>query len=622
MASYLQVDNISKSYGDRVLFRNISFNINEGDKIALIAPNGTGKSTLLSILAGKDRSDLGGEVKFMKEIKVHFLEQEQDYDPDSDIFGTLFHGDSNVSSAIREYETALLSGDPSRLEKAMDRMDAAGGWELEQDIKTTLGQLGLDDCTRKISSLSGGERKRVALAAMMISKADFLVMDEPTNHLDLKTIEFLEEYLNKSRCTLLMVTHDRYFLDRICNCILELDRGSLYSYSGNYGYFLEKKQERIENFISETEKAKNLYRHELDWMRRMPQARGTKARYRIEAFEEIKETAHRHLDERKLDINVGTSRVGKKILECHNVSFRYGSRKILEDFSYKFARKEKIGIIGANGVGKSTFIKLITGALQPDSGEIQRGLTIKFGHYSQEGLAFRENQTVLETVREIAETVTLADGSRMSVTGFLNHFLFPPNFHNTKVEKLSGGERRRLYLLTVLMRNPNFLILDEPTNDLDIMTLNVLEDYLMKFDGPMVIVSHDRYFLDKITDHLFVFTGNGKVKDFPGSYTEYREYRKTEELEKKKEAAAKKPAPEQKTRIQTRKRLTYAQQKELENLDGEIAALTERRTEIEAMLSSGNLDAGQLQQLSEEYGSLKESLDEKEMRWLELSELA
>ena len=619
MASYLQVENISKYYGDRNLFSNISFNINEGDKIALIAPNGSGKSTILSILAGKDSSDMGGKVRFMKEIRVHFLEQEQNFNPESSIFEILLDGNDKISEAIREYERSLASKKTEDMDKASAAMDATEAWNFEHEIRTVLSKLELEDGGKLAGMLSGGERKRVAIASMILSNADFLIMDEPTNHLDLKAIEFLEDFLKKSRCTLLMVTHDRYFLDRVCNHIIELDNGSLYEYKGNYQYFLEKKQERAENLAAEKEKARNLYRKELDWIRRMPCARGTKAKYRVESFESIREKAKNSTVKREMEIKTGISRVGKKIIECTDVCYCFGDKIILDRFSYKFGRYEKIGIVGENGIGKTTFLKLLTGEIKPLSGEIQIGETVRFGHYSQSGIVFDENQTIIEHVREIAETVTLADGSKISVTSFLNHFLFAPNTHNTKIAKLSGGEKRRLYLLTILMKSPNFLILDEPTNDLDIITLNILEEYLTGFQGPMIIVAHDRYFLDKITDHLFVFTGNGEVKDFPGTYTEYREYAKELEKVQKQKAESVRTDNRPTSRAHTaKKKLSYKERIELEELDKAMDSLNREKCEIEQELSSGKLSSDEIISKSARYSEIKDLLDEKELRWLEL----
>ena len=513
MASFLQVENISKSYGPKVLFENISFNINEGDKIALIAPNGTGKSSLLSILAGEESSDSGGSIKFMKDISIAFLKQNYDFNPENTIYHQLFWQQQGLYEAVEEYHSALAqsaAGTSQRLEKALAEMDRLDAWNFEQSAKRVLTQLKLNNLNQKMCQLSGGEVKKVAIASMLLSNPDFLIMDEPTNHLDMEVIEFLEDYLKKSKCTLFMVTHDRYFLDRVCNTIFELDNGSLYSYKGNYSYYLEKREERISNYNAATERARNLMRRELEWIRSTPCARSGKAKYRIDAFRDLKERAESRIEEkRNMDFSVGTARMGTKIIECRHLHYEWEGQTMLEDFSYNMARGEKIGIVGANGVGKSTFLNLVTGALKADSGTLEIGETVRFGYYRQQGIEFSEEETLLDVVNEIADSVALADGTRISTTSFLNRFLFPPNMHNTKVARLSGGERRRLYLLTVLMRNPNFLILDEPTNDLDIITLNVLEEYLQSFPGCVLIVSHDRYFLDKIADHLFIFTGGG-----------------------------------------------------------------------------------------------------------------
>lgn len=595
MASYLQVENISKAYGPRVLFENISFNINEGDKIALIAPNGTGKTSLLKILAGQDSSDGEGKVKFLKDITISFLEQEHFFNPESTI-----------------YEIATT---------------AASGHTPEHEIKEILFSLRLTNPQQKIRELSGGEIKRVAIAAMLVTKPDFLVMDEPTNHLDLESIEFLEAFLGRSRCTLLMVTHDRYFLDRVCNQIIEMADGKLYTYNGNYSYFLEKREERLQNFAVETDRARNLLRTELDWMRRMPSARGTKAKYRVDAFYDLKERAEQQVQEKSININVKVSRLGKKIINCKHLGFNWDQWVGVKDFTYNFAPGEKIGIVGKNGVGKSTFLNILAGELQPTSGEIERGETLVFGYYKQSGIAFNPTDTVIDAVREIAEVVTLGDGKTVPVTTFLNYFLFPPNTHYTKIEKLSGGEKRRLYLLTVLMKNPNFLILDEPTNDLDILTLNILEEYLKSYPGSVLIVSHDRFFLDKLADHLFVFEGEGKVKDFVGSYSDYRDYIKEVEKEKRaKEQAAEKSAKEKVVRnnenpaAATKKKLSYKEQRELEQLEKEIPELEEEKKKLEEALSSGSLSVEALTNGSHRIGTILELLDEKALRWLELSE--
>ena len=642
MASFLQVENISKSYGPKVLFENISFNINEGDKIALIAPNGTGKSSLLSILAGEESSDSGGSIKFMKDISIAFLKQNYDFNPENTIYHQLFWQQQGLYEAVEEYHSALAqsaAGTSQRLEKALAEMDRLDAWNFEQSAKRVLTQLKLTNLNQKMCQLSGGEVKKVAIASMLLSNPDFLIMDEPTNHLDMEVIEFLEDYLKKSKCTLFMVTHDRYFLDRVCNTIFELDNGSLYSYKGNYSYYLEKREERISNYNAATERARNLMRRELEWIRSTPCARSGKAKYRIDAFRDLKERAESRIEEkRNMDFSVGTARMGTKIIECRHLHYEWEGQTMLEDFSYNMARGEKIGIVGANGVGKSTFLNLVTGALKADSGTLEIGETVRFGYYRQQGIEFSEEETLLDVVNEIADSVALADGTRISTTSFLNRFLFPPNMHNTKVARLSGGERRRLYLLTVLMRNPNFLILDEPTNDLDIITLNVLEEYLQSFPGCVLIVSHDRYFLDKIADHLFIFTGGGKVKDYVGKCSEYRAYvaameqasaRQEVKLQQSAKPAAQREQQAQKEQpaaqssasaAPKRKRLSYKEQRELEEVTNAIAELESEKAELERGLSSGTLQGEELRRASERIGEVISLLDEKEMRWLELND--
>ena len=642
MASFLQVENISKSYGPKVLFENISFNINEGDKIALIAPNGTGKSSLLSILAGEESSDSGGSIKFMKDISIAFLKQNYDFNPENTIYHQLFWQQQGLYEAVEEYHSALAqsaAGTSQRLEKALAEMDRLDAWNFEQSAKRVLTQLKLNNLNQKMCQLSGGEVKKVAIASMLLSNPDFLIMDEPTNHLDMEVIEFLEDYLKKSKCTLFMVTHDRYFLDRVCNTIFELDNGSLYSYKGNYSYYLEKREERISNYNAATERARNLMRRELEWIRSTPCARSGKAKYRIDAFRDLKERAESRIEEkRNMDFSVGTARMGTKIIECRHLHYEWEGQTMLEDFSYNMARGEKIGIVGANGVGKSTFLNLVTGALKADSGTLEIGETVRFGYYRQQGIEFAEEETLLDVVNEIADSVALADGTRISTTSFLNRFLFPPNMHNTKVARLSGGERRRLYLLTVLMRNPNFLILDEPTNDLDIITLNVLEEYLQSFPGCVLIVSHDRYFLDKIADHLFIFTGSGKVKDYVGKCSEYRAYvaameqasaRQEVKLQQSAKPAAQREQQAQKEQpaaqsaasaAPKRKRLSYKEQRELEEVTNAIAELESEKAELERGLSSGTLQGDELRRASERIGEVISLLDEKEMRWLELND--
>ena len=624
MASYLQVENISKSYGDRTLFRDISFNINEGDKIALVAPNGTGKSSLLKILAGIELSDRGGEVKFMKDIRVAFLDQNMTFDPKRTVFEEVYHQMGDLSPEIGEYEAALASGDSKRLELAIAAMDASGSWSIEQNIRQILSSLKIERLDQPMGELSGGEAKRVALACMMLQNAEFLIMDEPTNHLDIDIIEYLEGYLQRSRCTLLMVTHDRYFLDRVCNTIMEIDRGKLYTYRGNYTEYLEKHEERYENMQAEIDKSRNLLRRELEWIRSTPQARTGKARYRINAFYDLKDKASVSLRTDSVEIDVATSRLGRKIIDCEDVCLKFGERKMLDGFSYKFTRGERIGIVGRNGVGKTTFLNLISGGLEPDSGTIERGETLRIGYYSQRGINFKKGQTVLECVQDIAEVVKASDGHTVSATTFLTRFLFPPETFNKRIEILSGGEQRRLYLLTVMMRNPNMLILDEPTNDLDIMTLNVLEEHLREFKGSLIIVSHDRYFLDKTVDHLFVFEDNGRIKDFVGQYSEYREYiKEREEAERaaQRTAAASAPKPQQQRTHDTSKRkLSFKEQRELEEIERDLASLSAERTTLESELSAGNADYNRLTEISERIEQIIALIDEKEMRWLELNE--
>lgn len=622
MASYLQVENISKSYGDRTLFSNISFNINEGDKIALVAPNGTGKSSLLKILAGVETSDRGGDVKFMKDIKVAFLDQESNFDPKRTIFDEVYARMGDLSPALKEYEHAVESGDIKRLERAIAEMDRSDGWSVEQKIRQVLSSLKIERWNQLMGELSGGEAKRVALACMMLQDAEFIIMDEPTNHLDIDIIEYLEGYLQRSRCTLLMVTHDRYFLDRVCNTIMEIDRGELFIYRGNYTEYLEKREERYLNMQAEIDKSRNLLRRELEWIRSTPQARTGKARYRINAFYDLKDKASVSLRTDNIEIDVASSRLGRKVIDCMDLNLSFEGRKMLDNFSYKFTRGERVGIVGRNGVGKTTFINIMAGKLQPDSGVIEHGETLRIGYYTQKGINFKPGQTVLECVQDVADVVKAADGHAVSATTYLNRFLFPHETFNKRVDILSGGEKRRLYLLIVLMQNPNLLILDEPTNDLDIMTLNVLEEYLTEFKGSLLIVSHDRYFLDKCVDHIFVFEGNGHIKDFVGHYSEYREYVKEKEATERSEqrnTASQKPQ-QQRTHDTSKRKLSFKEQRELEQLEIDLATLGQERTTLENEISSGTLPYDRLSEVSKRIEELIALIDEKEMRWLELSE--
>ena len=622
MASYLQVENISKSYGDRTLFENISFNINEGDKIALVAPNGTGKSSLLKILAGIELSDRGGEVKFMKDIRVAFLDQDMTFDPKRTIFDEVYSRMGDLAPEIREYEEAVASGDSKRLERAITAMDASGTWDIEQNIRQVLTSLKLERLNQPMGELSGGEAKRVALACMMLQDAEFLIMDEPTNHLDIDIIEYLEGYLQRSRCTLLMVTHDRYFLDRVCNTIMEIDRGNLYTYRGNYTQYLEKREERYAIMQADIDKSRNLLRRELEWIRSTPQARTGKARYRVNAFYDLKDRASVSLQTGTVEIDVATSRLGRKIIDCTDVNLSFEGRKMLDNFSYKFTRGERIGIVGRNGVGKTTFLNLISGKISPDSGIIEQGETLRIGYYSQRGINFKPGQTVLECVQDIADIVKASDGHAISATTYLNRFLFPHDTFTKRIDILSGGEKRRLYLLTVLMQNPNMLILDEPTNDLDIMTLNVLEEYLQEFKGSLIIVSHDRYFLDKCADHLFVFEGDGHIKDFVGQYSEYREYIKEKEAMERNAERSTAPAKpqQQRTHDTSKRKLSYKEQRELEQIEKDLQSLGEERSHLETEISSGTLPYDRLAEVSKRIEEIIATIDEMEMRWLELNE--
>ena len=627
MISFLQVEGLTKSFGDLVLFENLTFGIFEGDRIGLIAKNGTGKTTLLNIITGKEDYD-SGNVVYRRDLRIGYLPQDPHFPEGITVLEACFHSDSEVVGVISAYEEALISGDSGRIEELVEQMDHLKAWDYEYRAKQILSQLKINNFDQKIEHLSGGQLKRVALANVLISEPQLLILDEPTNHLDLEMTEWLEEYLKRNNITLLMVTHDRYFLDRVCSSIMEIDKRSLYSYKGNYSYYLEKRQERVEAMNADVERAKNLLRTELDWMRRQPQARGTKAKYRIDAFYELEKKAKQQRDTGKVNLDVKASYIGSKIFEAVNVSKRFGDLKITEDFNYIFARYEKMGIVGNNGTGKSTFIKMLMGEVAPDSGHFDVGETVRFGYYSQDGLKFDEQMKVIDVVQAIAEYVDLGNGQKMGVSQFLNYFLFTPEKQHSYVYKLSGGEKRRLYLCTVLMRSPNFLVLDEPTNDLDIVTLNVLEEYLRNFKGCAIVVSHDRYFMDKVVDHLLVFRGNADIKDFPGNYTQYRDWKDVQDqLEKEAEAALQarqNPAPEKPSRPvnEQKKKLTFKERKEFEALEEEIPALEAEKAELETAMSSGTLSTDELMAKSQRITQVMEEIDEKTMRWLELSELA
>ena len=619
MTPYLQVENLTKSFGDLVLFNGISFGIAEGQRIGLIAKNGSGKTTLLNILAGKEGYD-EGKITFRRDLRVGYLEQSPKYPEELTVLEACFyHGNSTVE-LIKEYERCMETPSNPGMDELLVRMEHEKAWDYERRAKQILSQLKIRDFSQKIGHLSGGQLKRVALANILITEPDLLILDEPTNHLDLDMTEWLEEYLNRGSLSLLMVTHDRYFLDRVCSEIIEIDNRQLYSYKGNYSYYLEKRQERIEATNAEIARANNLYRTELEWMRRIPQARGHKARYREEAFYELEKVAKQRTYDANVKLDVKASYIGSKIFEADHLCKRFGDLKILDDFSYIFARYEKMGIVGNNGTGKSTFIKILMGLEKPDSGTLDIGETVRFGYYSQEGLQFNEQMKVIDVITDIAEVIELGNGKRLTASQFLQHFLFTPETQHSYVYKLSGGERRRLYLCTVLMRNPNFLVLDEPTNDLDIVTLQVLEEYLQNFKGCVIVVSHDRYFMDKVVDHLLVFKGQGDIRDFPGNYSDYRDW-KLAKAEHEKEAAKPKEEKTQRVRLNDKRRMTFKERKEFEQLEKEIAALEEEKQQIEEALCSGTLSVDELTEKSKRLPLLNDELDEKTMRWLELSEI-
>lgn len=588
---YLDVQHLTKSFGSLVLFNDISFSVAEGQKVGLIAKNGTGKSTLLSILSGKEGYD-SGEIIFRRDLRVGMLEQAPDFDPSESVLDACFNH----------------KGDPEKVLKA----------------KQILTQLKIRDLEQPMGQLSGGQQKRVALANVLITDPDLLILDEPTNHLDLEMIEWLEGFLNRGNKTLLMVTHDRFFLDRVCSVILELDDQTIYTYRGNYSYYLEKRQERIDNRRAEIARANNLYRTELEWMRRMPQARGHKARYREEAFYELEKVAKQRIEERQIRLKSRNVYIGSKIFECQYVSKAFEEKVILKDFYYNFSRFEKMGIVGNNGTGKSTFIKMLLGQVAPDSGKFDIGDTVRFGYFSQEGLQFDDQMKVIDVVKDIAEYIDMGGGKHFSASQFLQYFLFTPEQQHNYVYKLSGGERRKLYLCTVLMKNPNFLVLDEPTNDLDIVTLQILEEYLQDFPGCVIVVSHDRYFMDKVVDHLLVFKGEGEIKDFPGNYTQYRQWSQLQPNEPK-ESKEVKVEKETKTTLdinnQQKRKLTYKEKREFEQLEKEIADLEAEQQALEEALCSGTLSVEELTEKSKRLPLLKDELDEKSMRWLELSEI-
>lgn len=620
MASYLQIENLTKSYGDRLLFDNITFGVNEGDKIGIIAKNGTGKSTLLRIISGKESAD-SGNVIFRNDLRVSILEQSPQFGENATVIESCMGGEGNIPRTISRYEQALQSGDTEKINQAIQSMDSAGAWDYEDKVKQLLTQLKITDLNSHVSTMSGGQQKRIALARVILEDPELIILDEPTNHLDIEIIEWLENYLKRSRVTLLMVTHDRYFLDRICNKIIEIDNRQIYTYEGNYDYYLRRRNERIEAMASELAKVKNTLRKEQEWMSRQPQARAGKAKYRIDAFHELKERSRVNLREENVSLNVKSSYIGSKIFEASSVSKKFGDKTILNNFTYTFARYEKLGIIGHNGAGKSTFIKMLQGLIPADSGEWNIGETVQFGYYSQDGILFDNNKRVIDAITEIAEDVVINGDMHYSPMQFLQHFLFSPADQQKYIHTLSGGERCRLHLAAVLMRSPNFLILDEPTNDLDIVTLGILEEYLCSFKGCLIVISHDRYFLDNIVDHLFVFEGDGIIKDFPGNYSDYRQWCDENPPLSHTEANKPKEKTTTKQRQERPDRMSFKERKEFEQLTIEIDLLNAEKQELDALFNSGDT-INDIAEKSVRYDEIKQLLDVKEFRWLELSEKA
>ncbi|MDO9552312.1 ABC-F family ATP-binding cassette domain-containing protein [Rhodonellum sp.] len=625
--NYLSVENLSKSFGERKLFQNISFGIDQGQKIALVGINGAGKSTLMKIIMGIEVPDTG-QVAINQQVKIAYVHQNPVFTGELSIYKTIFDGSTNETmQVIEDYHKAMLDSQDGRdnndlLQDIFEKMDRLQAWDFEYQVNEVMGKLGLHDTSMPVGNLSGGQRKRVALAKAILEKPDLLLLDEPTNHLDLETIEWLEEYLSKANLSLFMVTHDRYFLEKVTNEILELDNGQIFRYQGNYGYFLEKKEERRGNELTELDRAKSLYKKELDWIRRQPKARSTKAKYRVDAFEDTKEKAFSKREERDIQLTVTSQRLGNKIIEIEKLNKSFDDKPILKDFSYTFKKGDKIGIVGPNGAGKTTFLNMITGQLKPDSGTVAIGQTTAFGYYRQEEDSFDESKRIIDVVKEVAEVVTVAGGSTITIAQFLNKFGFPPKQQHTPVSKLSGGERRRLQLLMVLIKSPNFLILDEPTNDLDIMTLNTLEEFLDDFPGCLIIVSHDRYFMDRLVEHLFVFEGEGVIKDFPGNYTDFREWEK----EQKALDKDKKPEKESKPTVvaeqaPSKTKATFKQKKEFEEIGQQIEKLGAEKEALVEKMNSGIDDHQKIQEWSSRIKEIDSTTGELELRWLELSEM-
>ncbi|MEJ5268131.1 MAG: ABC-F family ATP-binding cassette domain-containing protein [Bacteroidales bacterium] len=626
MSSLLQAENLCKRYGEKLLFENINIYISEEQKLALVAKNGTGKTSLLNILAGKDSPD-SGELSFKRGIRISYLPQEICFPPNMTVLQAVFYQEDEIISTIREYNKIIASKSHDGLQGILDKMDSMNAWDYEARVRQILGKLDIHDFDAQIGTLSGGQLKRVALAGTLICEPDLLILDEPTNHLDLEMIEWLEEYLSKIPAAVFMVTHDRYFLDRVCDTILEMEDGNIFTYNGNYSYFLAKRTERIENLQANIERYQNLFRQEQEWIRRMPKARTTKAKYRVEAFDEIKQKAFQKIDNSKLELDIATERLGKKVIDIYNISKSFGDKVLFRDFSYKIARNEKIGIVGNNGSGKTTFLEIIAGNLKPDSGHIEIGTTVKIAYYKQIGLNFDPDDRPIDIVRKISDSIKLKNGKTFSASGFLNYFLFNHEMQYTLVRKLSGGEKRRLYLCTVLMQQPNVLIMDEPTNDLDIITLQVLEEYLNEIEASVIIVSHDRFFMDKIVDHIFAFDGKGNIKDFAGNYTQFRDSdlheklkldEKQKNLNQKLEKNIRKPKVEDGTKPP---KLSFKEKYELENLEKELQELYKLRQELEKHLNSGVLTHEELIEKSKAYAILISKIDDKEIRWMELTDI-
>ncbi len=621
MINYLQVEGLGKSYGDMTLFENLSFTVGEGERVGLIARNGAGKSTLLNIISGGDDHE-AGTITYRRDLRVAYLVQEPEYPADITVLEACFRGDAEVLRVISRYEMAMLSGDDAQIQASLLEMDAHHAWDYESKVKQILSQLKINEYDKLVGQLSGGQLKRVALANALINEPELLILDEPTNHLDLDVTMWLEEFLTHSRMALLMVTHDRYFLDRVCNRILEIDERQMFSYRGNYSYYLEKREERKIASAQQRESDLNLFRKELDWMRRQPQARATKAKSRIESFYELEERLKRERDQGSVKIDMKSKYIGKKIFEVEDLCKSYGDKVLLKEFSYLFSRYEKMGIVGENGVGKSTFLKMLMGEVAPDSGKIDIGQTVRFGYYSQMGIEFNDSDKVIDVVSRVADSVDMGDGRKLTASQLLQLFLFEPKVQHNFVGRLSGGERRRLYLCTVLMTSPNFLILDEPTNDLDIMTLQVLEEYLERFSGCVIVVSHDRYFMDRVASHLMIFQGEGRVKDFPSSYSDFLVWRdlKQQSDEAQKQKSTPPPAPNTKREKAPSNKLSFNEKREFERIESELPKLEERKSQMEAELSSGTLGVEALTTLSNQIGEIIDEIDEMTMRWLELSE--